>query len=124
MPDRDYDRAEVRIHPPFELEVEMEGLPADRRVPVSPDLRPVAGSSALSQEKDGVHVFDRVYPGAYRIGVRGIVFGRYLKAILLGAADVTGQQVDLGPSSRPSASSTPPTAATSRAKSRTAPEPR
>jgi hypothetical protein len=102
MPDRDYDGAEVRIHPPFALEVEIEGLPADRRVPVSPDLRPVAGFTLpYAQEKDGVHVFERVYPGAYRIGVRGIVFGRYLKAILLGAADVTGQQVDLGPASPP-----------------------
>jgi hypothetical protein len=102
MPDRDFDRAEVRIHPPFRLDVEVDGLPDGPRSPLAFDLRPAAGFTLpYANERDGEARFDRVYPGAYRIGVRGAIPGRYLKSILLGAADITGQKVDLGSGGTP-----------------------
>ena len=102
MPKNDYDKAEVRLDPPFSVDVEIEGAPA-KRSPIRIELRPVSGAfyDMPYPEKDGRVRFERVYPGAYRIGVWGFVTGHYVKSIFLGPADVTGKAVELSPASPP-----------------------
>jgi hypothetical protein len=101
MPNRDFDKAEVRVNPPFALEVELEGAPSERRMGLTLELRPADGlNSARVSEKDGRAAL-RLYPGPYRLGVYGGVPGHYLKAVLLGTADVTGRSIELSSSSPP-----------------------
>jgi hypothetical protein len=99
MPKSDFDRAEVRIAPPFPVDIEVEGAPAKRWVRI--ELRPVSGPAfdMPYPEKDGRVRFERVYPGAYRVGVLGFAAGHYVKAIFLGPSDVTGRAIELSAAS-------------------------
>jgi hypothetical protein len=101
MPNRDYDKAELRIDPPFAVDVELEGTPRERRMPLRFELRPASLASLNILEQSGRTRFQRVYPGSYRLAVWGVVPGHYLKSILLGTTDVTGRTFDLSPSSPP-----------------------
>jgi hypothetical protein len=101
MPKSDFDKAEVRVAPPFPVEVEVEGAPAKRMVRIG--LHPVSGpmNDVPYPEKDGRVRFEQVYPGAYRVGVWGFVAGHYVKSIFLGPSDVTGRVIELSPSTPP-----------------------
>jgi hypothetical protein len=102
MPNRDYDKAEVHINPPFALDIVLEGVPPERRMGVMLELRPADGLNTASvREKEGRAHFGRLYPGPYRLGAYGGVPGHYLKAIFLGTADVTGRTIALSLSSPP-----------------------
>ena len=101
MPNRDYDKAEIRIAPPFGLDLELEGAPRERRSP-SFELRAADGLNGFTvREQEGRARFDRLYPGPHRLGVNGLVAGYYLKSVFLGTADVTGRMFELSPASLP-----------------------
>ena len=101
MPNRDYDKAEVRIDSPFALDLELEGAPRERRSP-SFELRAADGMNGFTvREQDGRARFDRLYPGPHRLGVNGLIAGYYLKSVFLGTADVTGRMLELSPASPP-----------------------
>jgi hypothetical protein len=100
MPNRDYDRAEIRLDPPFDFHVAVDGLPAERR-PIRFSLIPPGNPSFPPEatERNGSAHFEALYPGRYRFGVEGRIPGRYLKAVLQAGADVTGRELELGPAS-------------------------
>ena len=99
MPGRDYDKARVRIEPPFELGGTLEGMPRtdDERITVMLeriDFREVESLHA-KLGPEGRLRFQDVYPGRYRVDAWVRVPGSYLKSVVLGPKDVTGQDVDL-----------------------------
>jgi hypothetical protein len=100
MPNRDYDRADIRIDPPFGLDVMLDGAPKDHRqlrfTLVPPDNPPFPPAAT---ERGGAARFEPLYPGRYRLGVQGSIPGHYVKAVIYGGTDVTGQPLDLGPAS-------------------------
>jgi hypothetical protein len=99
MPSRDYDKARVRIEPPFELRGTIEGMPSidDAQITVMLDRTdvPEADRSPATREPEGRLRFEDVYPGRYRVDAWVYVPGHYLKSVLLGPKDITGQDVDL-----------------------------
>jgi hypothetical protein len=101
MPNRDYDRVEIELHPPFSLDASLEGGEKDRRQGIRFQLRPPSGQNTFltATERGGHARFDALYPGQYRPGLFGGFPGHCLKAILLGASDITGRLVDFGPGS-------------------------
>lgn len=102
MADRDVENAEVRIYPPFALDVTFEGLPAQRVMPIRVGLHPVIEIGTTSgDEKDGRAHIEQIFPGAYRVAMMGFTPGRYLKSIFLGGEDITGRVVELNAGSPP-----------------------
>jgi hypothetical protein len=99
MPSRDYDKARVRIEPPFELTGTIEGGPPidDARIAVMLDRADLPEGDTLlaTREREGRLRIKDVYPGRYRVDAWVHVPGHYLKSVLLGPKDVTGQDVDL-----------------------------
>ena len=107
MPQHDVDNIQVDLAPPFTLGSRVEWLPPDEAAKnyVSVQLNRAGGSygqdSAGSLQTDGTIQLEGLYPGRYRVHLFHQTPGYYLKSILLGAQDVTGQEIDLAPNSPP-----------------------
>jgi hypothetical protein len=103
MANRDIDGVNLRIDPPFALDVELSGGPDELPNPIRIELRAVEGSTteyAIAKAYEPAR-FAAIYPGTYRVGVHGSISGFYLKSIFLGTDEVTGRAVYVGPESPP-----------------------
>jgi len=106
---RDLENVTLQAVPPFSLNVIVERddprYGKGERQPVSVMLSPVDGArdrqpASTSEQGDNLRI-EGVYPGRYRIVPMGFIYGYYVASVRLGLVDVTGQPVDLSPSSPP-----------------------
>lgn len=103
MANRDLDGVEVRLDPPFDWDVGLEGVPEERRKPVHVELLAVEGvrrDYAMLAE-DQPPLFHAIYPGTYRVSVDGRMPGYYVQSVWTGAMEVSARQVEVGPASPP-----------------------
>jgi len=107
MAQHDVDNTVVHLAPPFTMDSRVEWIPpgetGKNRLTVR--LNRAGGSygqeSTSTTQPDGTAQFQDLYPGRYRVDVFRQAPGYYLKSILLGSQDVTGQDIDLAPNSPP-----------------------
>lgn len=105
MPRHDVGDLSVRVSAPFDLKGSLDGLPRGAARNSSVWLMPVIGSSEQESRDtvsdDGALLFEKTYPGRYRVARYSAEPGYYLQSILLGTRDVTGQEIDIAPGSPP-----------------------
>ncbi len=103
MADRELNGVDLRLDPPFAWDVELASAPEQFPNPIQIDLRAVAGSATehAIAKPDRPARFGAIYPGAYRLAVNGSIPGYYLKSIWIGAGEIAGLPVEVGPESPP-----------------------